>query len=224
MAAYLWRTLLLLGRGQEALTTTDYLNVLARPGAVPLCLAVLGRKTEATAALHKTLSDWHVAPPEEDGSTHILVMLLEAAQLLNDRDAVALLANRMAPAAPISTLYFALTTPARHLGAAAAFLGKLPEARTYYLQALEAAGKIRFRPEIALTHLGLAELLLDETKKPEPLDLRTSQTQQLSGAPLAAAMRKEANEHLDFAIAEFQAMKMQPSLERALRHKGLLKA
>jgi hypothetical protein len=34
----------------------------------------------------------------------------------------------------------------------------------------------------------------------------------------------EAIEHLDFAIAEFGEMKMQPSLERALRHRGLLKA
>jgi len=36
--------------------------------------------------------------------------------------------------------------------------------------------------------------------------------------------RAEAVEHLDFAIAEFRDMKMQPSLERALRHRGLLKA
>ena len=37
-------------------------------------------------------------------------------------------------------------------------------------------------------------------------------------------LRREAMEHLDFAIAEFREMKMQPSLERALRHKELLKA
>ena len=36
--------------------------------------------------------------------------------------------------------------------------------------------------------------------------------------------RAAAMEHLDFAIAEFRDMKMQPSLERALRHKELLKA
>ena len=36
--------------------------------------------------------------------------------------------------------------------------------------------------------------------------------------------RAEAVEHLDFAIREFQDMKMQPSLERALRHRELLKA
>ena len=29
-------------------------------------------------------------------------------------------------------------------------------------------------------------------------------------------------EHLDFAISEFRDMKMQPSLERALKHKEIL--
>ncbi len=36
--------------------------------------------------------------------------------------------------------------------------------------------------------------------------------------------RAEAVEHLDFAIREFQDMKMQPSLERALGPRELLKA
>jgi hypothetical protein len=36
--------------------------------------------------------------------------------------------------------------------------------------------------------------------------------------------KKEALEHLDFAIREFQDMKMQPSLERALKHKEILNA
>jgi len=36
--------------------------------------------------------------------------------------------------------------------------------------------------------------------------------------------RAEALTHLDFAIAEFREMKMQPALERALRHKEVLKA
>jgi hypothetical protein len=34
----------------------------------------------------------------------------------------------------------------------------------------------------------------------------------------------EAIEHLDFAISEFRELKMQPSLERALRHRRLLRA
>ena len=60
----------------------------------------------------------------------------------------------------------------------------------------------RFRPEIALIRLGLAELLLEHY--PDE--------------------RGAAIEHLDFAIAELREMKMQPALERALRHRGLLKA
>ena len=68
--------------------------------------------------------------------------------------------------------------------------------------ALEVCTKVRFRPEIALTRLGLAELLLDHYPDERPA----------------------AIEHLDFAIAEFGEMKMQPSLERALRHRELLKA
>jgi hypothetical protein len=33
-----------------------------------------------------------------------------------------------------------------------------------------------------------------------------------------------ATEHLDFAIKKFREMKIQPSLERTLRHKEILKA
>ena len=91
---------------------------------------------------------------------------------------------------------------ARYLGAAAALLGEPDEARAYYQQALEVCARVRFRPEIALVRLYLAELLLD--RYPEE--------------------RVQALEHLDFAIAELREMKMQPSLERALGHKGLLKA
>ena len=61
---------------------------------------------------------------------------------------------------------------------------------------------MRFWTEVALTRLQLAELLLDHY--PEE--------------------RAEALEHLDFAIGEFRDMKMQPSLERALRRKDILKA
>ena len=61
---------------------------------------------------------------------------------------------------------------------------------------------LQWRPEKALTALGLAELLLAGND----------------------AEQAEAQPHLDFAIAELQEMKMQPALERALANKGLLKA
>ena len=55
---------------------------------------------------------------------------------------------------------------------------------------------------LTLTHLQLAELLLEHY----------------------ANEKKGALEHLDLAIKEFQDMKMQPSLEGALRPKEILKA
>ena len=94
------------------------------------------------------------------------------------------------------------TCKGRHLGAAAALLGRPDEARKYYQKAIKDCTEMGFRPELALTRLQLAELLLDHYPKE----------------------RAEALEHLDFAIKEFQDMKMQPSLERALRHKEILKA
>jgi DNA-binding NarL/FixJ family response regulator len=84
---------------------------------------------------------------------------------------------------------------ARHLGDAAALVGDRTAARGYYAQAVESAGKIRFRPELALTHLRLAELLVEEADDAAP---------------------PEALEHLDLAIPELRDMKMQPGLERAL--------
>ncbi len=91
---------------------------------------------------------------------------------------------------------------ARNLGGAAALLGKYGEARKYYQEAIRICTEMRFRPELALSRLQLAELLLEHY--PDE--------------------KKEALEHLDFAIREFREMKMQPSLERALRHKDILKA
>ena len=52
---------------------------------------------------------------------------------------------------------------------------------------------MRFRPELALTRLQMAELLLEHY----------------------SVEKADAMEHLEFAIKEFREMKMQPSLERA---------
>ncbi len=89
-----------------------------------------------------------------------------------------------------------------HLGAAAALLGRSDEARKRYQEAIKVCTEMPFRPELALTRLQLAELLLEHY--PDE--------------------KAEALEHLDFAISEFRDMKVQPSLERALRHKEILGA
>jgi hypothetical protein len=88
------------------------------------------------------------------------------------------------------------------LSKAAKLLGNYETARAQCEDAVKACERLGDRPEMALCRLHLAELLLDHY--PDERDA--------------------AIEHLDFAIAEFQDMKMQPALERALRHRGLLKA
>jgi hypothetical protein len=90
----------------------------------------------------------------------------------------------------------------RFLGEASAILGEYEEAKGFYKSALDVSERVRFRPEIALIRLDMAELLLEHY--PDERDA--------------------AIEHLDFAIGELRDMKMQPALERALRHRGLLKA
>ena len=154
--------------------------------------------------------------------------MLEAAVLLEERSAAALLAQALAPISLMLGIVPLRTSVARHLGAAAALLGQPDKARAYYQQALEVCAKVRFRPEIALTHLQLAELLLEQAETPSPQSSPKGRGRSPSppgrGQGEGEALRKEALEHLDFAIAEFQEMKMQTYLERALRHKGLLKA
>jgi len=81
-------------------------------------------------------------------------------------------------------------------------MGRLDEARKYYQEAINTCTEMKFCPELALTCLRLGGLLLEHY----------------------STEKKEALEHLDCAIGEFREVKMQPSLERALRHKDILMA
>ena len=206
---YSWRPLLHMGRGEEALAASgewaDLPGVDTPEGyriITALMRAHLGQTAEAREVLQRQVAEPFLNIEDENLSTYALVWLLELAILVGDRGLCSIMAERLAPAANLSTVYLMGTCPARHLGAAAALLGEHDRAREHYRQALEAAAKIRFRPEIALTRLQLCELLLDQ----DPED------------------RSEALEHLDFAIGEFRDMKMQPSLERALGHRDILTA
>jgi len=165
-----------------------------------MCLAHLDRHDEARA-IRETFSG--VGSDDDESGVHVLVGLLETAILCGDRETVTVIARRLESLAASACETSNPVCLARLLGDAADLLGDAAAARRYYEQALDVAGKICFRPEPALTHLGLAELLLEGADK---------------------AQHAEALGHLDFAIAEFRDMKMQPSLERALRHKEVLKA
>jgi tetratricopeptide (TPR) repeat protein len=167
------------------------------------CLAHLGRYAEVVEALERLV----VARPgigsvKDETEAYLDIVALQAAVLAGHRPAAELLLHRLAGSNSVMSGLWHTTCIGRHLGAAAAFLGRPEEARKYYQEAIKVCTEMKFRPELALTRLQLAELLLEHYPKD----------------------RAEALEHLDFAIAEFRDMKMQPSLERALRHKDILKA
>ena len=168
-----------------------------------LCLAYLGRKDEVATMLKQlVLARPGRGSDEDETPSHVDILLLEAAVLAEQREVAELLLSRLAGSSVRTTGRFHTTCTARHLGAAAALLGRPEEARAHYAEAIKVCTEMRFRPELALTRLQLAELLLEHYPDEKP----------------------EALEHLDFAINEFREMKMQPSLERALRHKEILGA
>jgi ATP/maltotriose-dependent transcriptional regulator MalT len=159
-----------------------------------LCLGQLGRVEEARAVVGPLLDAG--GSSDDELTTAPLALLLQVAVVLEHQAAARTLAARLACVAQLTAADHPIyTCIARHLGDAAALVGDRAAARAYYRQALDAAGKIRFRPELALTHLRLAELLQEDED---------------------AASRSETLEHLNLALPELRDMKMQPALERAL--------
>jgi serine/threonine protein kinase len=130
--------------------------------------------------------------------------MLEASVALGDVTLARQLIPLLRPLAALPTSPYTgdLIAIGRHLGAAATSVGDFEQARAFYLTAADATKRIYHRPEHALCRFELAELQLAHYPEERP----------------------EAQAHLDFALGEFRAMKMQPLLERALRHKELLKA
>jgi len=193
------------GRALEARLegTRNFPQNLSGDVVILYCLAHLGRYGEVAEMLERlVVARPGIGSTEDEMSVWVDIISLEAAVLAGHRQAAELLLHRLAGSSSVTSGMLFITCTGRHMGAAAAFLGRPDEARKYYRDAIKVCTEIRFRPELALTRLQLAELLLEHHP----------------------AEKKEALEHLDFAIAEFRDMKMQPSLERALRHKEILKA
>jgi DNA-binding CsgD family transcriptional regulator len=134
-----------------------------------------------------------LASPDEESWLMSLADLLEASVRCGDLATAATLVPRLAPLA--GGLQGYLVSFGRLLGDAATMLGQFDAAVGYYRQAVDVCQKVRFRPELALTRLALAEVLLSHLH----------------------AERTERLEHLEFAEAELRAMRMQPGLTRALR-------
>jgi len=154
-------------------------------------LAFLGRCQEVAAIRERfgAIGDIH-----DQTSCYILGDLLEACTRCRDRTTAEQLVARLSPLAnrlqPLQVVSYG-----RLLGDASVLLERPDDARAYYQQALEVSRAARCLPELALTQLALADLLL----------MRGSSTEQTQALAL-----------LDAAIAAFGEMHMQPSLERAL--------
>ena len=168
-----------------------------------LVLAHLVRKEEASEILERrVVSRPNIGTLRDESPTVPDVLFLEAAVLISHQRATELLLNRFSGSGLYTPGFWYTTCIPRHLGGAAALLDRPEEARQHYNEAIRVCTEMRFRPELALTRLQLAELILEHY--PDE--------------------KSDALEHLDFAINEFREMKMQPSLERALRHKEILGA
>jgi tetratricopeptide (TPR) repeat protein len=168
-----------------------------------IVLAHLGRQDEVMKILERfVIKRSNIGTAEDLVFLYLDAFFLESAVLVGHHRAVELLLNRFVGTGVLTSGIFQPTCIPRHLGGACALLGIYDEARRYYQEAIKVCTEMRFKPELALTRLQLAELLLEHYPNE----------------------KKEAVEHLDFAIKEFREMKMRTYIERALRHKELLKA
>jgi len=128
-----------------------------------------------------------------------LLNALETATMLHDRDAADVLRPLLAKRSRLIGFFGTFTSTARVLGAAAALCDEPAAAEAYYQQALEIAASMRFRPEIAMTQVQYADLLV---RMGEP--------------PRAAQLLAEA-------VPALEEMQMTFALEHALRLRATLK-
>jgi DNA-binding CsgD family transcriptional regulator len=168
----------------------------ARRETIPIpLLAAAGHTDEAASRLQVWLA-------KNRGASAFLSELtyaLAGAIALTDASAAQEIAPHLASVSdlPVSG-DFQMLSVGRLLGAAAALGGDYPQARSFTETAIESAERVQFRPEVVLTRLQLAELMLRHY--PEE--------------------RAAALEHLDFVIDDCAAMGMEPARRRAVALRG----
>ena len=186
---------------QGQLATSD--GLVAR-SAHALQVAIGGDTENASAQLMDILQCVSHEVEKQTTDAHLLCLLHTAVitkQEIPARRVLNVLASRSLDLglAPGFGTWFQVE---RVMGEGAALLRRPAHARAYFENAIGTCRLVGHRPELALSRLGLAQILLDHY--PDECDV--------------------AIEHLDFTIAEFLDMKMQPALERALGRRGLLKS
>ena len=198
-----WTPMLLLERTEEVLASVDK---KAKELNIPFTcfeafvLANAGRVEEAVELSDLCTGEGEYGEADDETVSQQLLNMLATSVMLKDHETAEMLYRRLSVLSDMAQIY--LQCVPRILGGAAALLGNHDTARAHYRKAQELMSANRHRPEVALTRLDLAELLLDHY----------------------ADERAEALEHLDFAIGELRDMKMQPALERALGRQAGLEA
>lgn len=189
------RALLHLGRANDVLQASGSVNIGL------LAMAHLGQRAEVWAHLDETVVRRpHFGASADETPTYLDVYRLEAAVRVGHTAATAALVARLAATAHVTTGVRLPTCIGRHLAAGCKLLGRFREAEAHYRSTLELATAMRFRPEIALCHVGLADLLLTPRTPAERLHPERA---------------RAALEHLASATPELVAMHMQPALAQA---------
>jgi DNA-binding CsgD family transcriptional regulator len=182
-----------LARFEEAGWTSLQKQVGVRSGLLLRALAqVLSGRCDEIPTIRAHFGD--VGSESDESGVHVLLILLEVCTRCGDEATVTALLPRLEPLAD-RVQYQNMIAYGRVLGEAARILGKREQARDFYLRALAVCEKVRFRPEMAIVQLDLAELLASEFPH----------------------QRTEAIAYLNLAIPAFEEMKMHFYLERAQR-------
>jgi eukaryotic-like serine/threonine-protein kinase len=187
--------LVALGRFDEAMAYREaWGSFLGTEGLAAYAPAVAGLMDEARRESQRLIAERAIRAENDWTPTATLTYLLATAIRTRDMDTLRMLHQRLSG---FDDLYAteASSTVARQLGLADLLLDDPTAARAHFATALEVAASVGDRPEAALTRFAMARMLLEHY--PEE--------------------RVAAREHLNFALGEFQAMKMQPALEEAMR-------
>jgi DNA-binding CsgD family transcriptional regulator/tetratricopeptide (TPR) repeat protein len=160
----------------------------------PLLEAFLGNYAKVNEMIDQMLaSRKDITSTNDKTQVWYDIAYLEAAVMAGHHPAVEKLLERLSGNTLSLVVLFWPTCIARQLGTAAAFLERYNEARDYYRHVIKICTETGFRPELALTRLQFAELLLIHYPDQE----------------------KEALELLTSAVKDLDKMKMRPSLKHA---------
>jgi class 3 adenylate cyclase len=185
-----------LGRHEALEATLPFWRMLPQgETAAAYWMAASRPRDETRRELHRLISLLKIGDADEWVEDSSFFYLLGTATAIGDVEATSLLYPRVL--GNEERYFYATGSLPLVMGQAAEILHDIPAARGHFEEALATASKVGDRVEAARAHLALARVFFEHF--PEE--------------------RAASGEHLKIATQEFQAMKMQPALEDAMRLK-----